>query len=100
LNQTLVQILCKMVQDSKKDWSSNLTWALWTYKTTYKVTTFATPSSLVYGIEVIYLLNSRFFISYYYNKKFDESQSLKDRVEWFEWLDKARHLIVQRIEIM
>ncbi len=38
--------------------------------------------------------------SYYYNKKFNESQSLKYRVEWFEGLDKARHQIVQHIEIM
>lgn len=38
--------------------------------------------------------------SYYYNKTFDESQSLKDRVERLEGLDKVKHLIVQHIETM
>jgi hypothetical protein len=51
--QTLVCILCKKIHNSKKDWDSKLTIALWAYSTTYKVTTHATPFSLVYSIEAI-----------------------------------------------
>ena len=53
VNQTLVSILRKTVVDSKKDWDTKLVAALWAYRTTFKVTTQATPFSLVYGGEAI-----------------------------------------------
>ncbi len=53
VNQTLVCILRKIVHDSKKDWDSKLAATLWAYRTAYKITTRATPFSLVYGIEAI-----------------------------------------------
>jgi len=53
VNQTLVRVLHKTIHDSKKDWDSKLTTALWAYRTTYKVTMRDTPFSLVYGIEAI-----------------------------------------------
>ena len=53
VNQTLVRILRKTVVDSIYDWDTKLTAALWAYRTTYKVTTHATPFSLMYGIEAI-----------------------------------------------
>ena len=51
VNGTLVSILHKTVMDSKRDWGVKLTTALWAYQTTFKVTTQATPFSLVYGLE-------------------------------------------------
>ena len=39
------------MQDSQQDWDVKLTAALWAYRTTFKVTTRATPFSLIYGIE-------------------------------------------------
>ena len=51
VNGTLVSILRKMVLDSKRDWDVKLISALWAYRTTFKVTTQATPFSLVYGLE-------------------------------------------------
>jgi hypothetical protein len=51
VNGILMSILRKTVQDSKRNWDAKLTAALWAYRTTYKVTTQATPFSLVYGIE-------------------------------------------------
>jgi hypothetical protein len=53
VNQTLVRILCKTVHEYKKDWDSKLAITLWAYRWSYKVTTRATPFSLVYGIEAI-----------------------------------------------
>ena len=52
VNGILVSILRKTVQNSKRDWDTKLTATLWAYRTTFKVTTQATPFSLVYGIEV------------------------------------------------
>ena len=51
VNGILVSILRKTVIDSKRDWDIKLTAALWAYRTTFKVTTQATPFSLVYGLE-------------------------------------------------
>ena len=53
VNGILVSILRKTILDSKRDWDVKLTVALWAYKTTFKVTTWATPFSLVFGIEAI-----------------------------------------------
>jgi hypothetical protein len=91
VNQTLVRILRKTIHDSKKDWDSKLTAALWAYRTTYKVTTRATPFSLVYGIEAILPIEFEIpslFIAI--NERLDESQSLKDRLERLEGLNEAR----------
>ena len=52
VNGILVSVLRKTVLDSKRDWDTKLTAALWAYRTTYKVTTHATPFSSVYGLEV------------------------------------------------
>ena len=51
VNGILVSIIRKTVIDSKRDWDIKLTAALWAYRTTFKVTTHASPFSLVYGIE-------------------------------------------------
>jgi len=77
---------------------SKLTAALWAYRTTYKVTTHATPFSLVYGIEAIEFEIPSLRIAI--NERLDESQSLKDRLERLEGLNEARQLNAQHIETM
>ena len=81
MNQTLVRILRKIVTESKRDWDIKLTVALWTYRTTYKVTTWATPFSLMYGLEAILPIefdvpSLRIAIE----NRLDDSTSLKDRL--------------------
>ena len=53
VNEIFVSILRKTILDSKRDWDVKLTASLWAYWTTYKVTTQATPFSLVYGLDAI-----------------------------------------------
>ena len=48
-NQEIKQILEKMVNPSRKDWSSRLMDALWAYHTAYKTILGASPYRLVYG---------------------------------------------------
>jgi transposase InsO family protein len=89
VNQTLVRILRKTVHDSKKDWDSKLVATLWAYRTTYKVTTCATPFSLVYGIEAILPIEFEIpSLRIAINERLDESQSLKDRLKRLEGLMK------------
>ena len=52
-NKILLRILKKIVSDNYKDWDDKLDSALWSFWTTYKVSTRMTPFRLVYGIEAI-----------------------------------------------
>ncbi|RVW52120.1 hypothetical protein CK203_095086 [Vitis vinifera] len=42
--------------ETSQDWSENLLFALWAYRTSFRTSTKATPSSLVYGIEAVLLI--------------------------------------------
>jgi hypothetical protein len=88
VNQTLVCILRKIVHDSKKDWDSKLAATLWAYRTAYKITTRATPFSLVYGIEAILPIKFEIpSLRIAINERLDESQSFKDILERLEGLN-------------
>jgi hypothetical protein len=93
VNQTLVRILRKTVIDSKRDWDTKLTAALWAYRTTYKVTTRATPFSLMYGIEAILPIEFEVqTLRIAMEQRLDTSQSLKDRLASLEALNEGRQL--------
>ena len=51
-NKNIKIILRKMVETSR-DWSEKLPFALWAYRTSFCISTGATPYSLVYGMEVV-----------------------------------------------
>ena len=40
--------------DTNKDWHKNSPFALWGYRTSVRTSTWATPYSLVYGMEVVW----------------------------------------------
>jgi hypothetical protein len=99
VNQTLVRILCKTVVDSKRDWDTKLTAALWAYRTTYKVTTRATPFSLMYGIEAILPIEFEAqTLRIAMEHHLDDSQSLKDWLARLEALNEGRQLAAQHVE--
>ncbi|XP_010256537.1 PREDICTED: uncharacterized protein LOC104596916 [Nelumbo nucifera] len=52
-NKTLCKLLEKIVSKSKRYWHERLDEALWAYRTSYRITTNATPFALVYGVEVV-----------------------------------------------
>ena len=55
MSKNIKRILQRMVETSQ-DWSENLLFALWAYRTSFRTSTKATPSSLVYGIEAVLLI--------------------------------------------
>ena len=74
--------------DSKRDWDVKLTAALWAYKTTFKVTTIATPFLLVFGIEATLPI-----------KISSPCQaSLRNRLRELEELDERCRVAAQHIE--
>jgi hypothetical protein len=99
VNQTLVRILRKTVMDSKRDWDAKLAAALWAYRTTYKVTTRATPFALMYGVEAILPIKFEVpSLRVAINERLDTSKSLKDRLERLEALSEARRFSAQHVE--
>ena len=52
VNKNIKRILRKMVEPSR-DWSENLPFALWAYRTSFRTSKGATRYSLVYGMEVV-----------------------------------------------
>ena len=51
-NKNIVKIIKKMAE-THKDWHDKLLYALWTYRTSVRTSTGATPYSLVYGMEAV-----------------------------------------------
>ena len=101
VNQTLATILRKMVLDLKRDWDNKLPAALWAYRTTYKVTTRATPFSLVYGVEAV--LPIEFEVSSLrvaVDHRLTAKESLVRRLERVERLDEDRRHSAQHIEVI
>ena len=54
-NKNIKRILRKMVETSR-DWSEKLPFALWAYRTSFHTSIGATPYSLVYGMEAVFLV--------------------------------------------
>ncbi|RVW36210.1 hypothetical protein CK203_095781 [Vitis vinifera] len=54
-NKNIKRILRRMIETSQ-DWSEKLPFALWAYQTSFRTSTRAKPYSLVYGIEVVLLV--------------------------------------------
>lgn len=99
VNQTLVSILRKTLQDSKRDYNTKLTAALWAYKTTFKVTTQATPFTLVYGIEATLPIEFEVkSLRVAVNSRLTDSRSLRSRLAFLEELDERRRMSAQHIE--
>ena len=42
--------------ETSRDWSEKLPFALWAYRTSFRTSIGATPYSLVYGMEVVLLV--------------------------------------------
>jgi hypothetical protein len=100
VNQTLIRILWKIVNESKRDWDIKLTAALWAYRTTYKMTTRATPFSLIYGMKAILPIEFEVpSLRIAIENRLDDSTSLKDRLAWLESLNERRQLAAQHVEV-
>ena len=88
-NGILCRILTKTISGAGNDWDTKLFAALWAYRTTYKVTTNATPFQLVYGQEAILpieleILSLRVAIE----ERLGDSDSLQFRLSELEKLNE------------
>ena len=99
VNGILVNILQKTVLDSKRDWDVKLTAALWAYMTTFKVTTRATPFSLMFGIEATLPIEFEVeALRVAVRARLPVKESLRNRLTELDELDERRQVAVQYIE--
>ena len=86
--------------DSKRDWDSKLTAALWAYRTTYKVTTWMTPFALMYGLEAILPIEVEIpSLRLAIGERLDTTESLTNRLTELEALNESRQLASQHMEV-
>ena len=85
--------------DSKRDWDVKLTAALWTYKTTFKMTTRATPFSLVFRIEATLPIEFEVeILRIAVRVRLPVKESLQNRLTELEELDERHRVAAQNIE--
>ena len=91
--------LRKTIIDSKRDWNIKLTAALWAYGTSFKVTTYATPFSLLFGIEgTLFIEFEVELLRVAVGTHLNDSQSLRYKLIDLEELDEERRRVAQHIE--
>ena len=90
-NNTLVNILKKIINDARRDWHLKIFLALWAYRTIAKTTTDMTPFSLVYGEEVVLPLEVEIPYPRIATQSFkDEKGIIATRLVELESLDEKR----------
>jgi len=52
-NKSLIRMIKKLLEDTKKNWDSKLKYALWADRVTTKKSTRNSPFKLVYGTEAV-----------------------------------------------
>ncbi len=53
INKVFGTLLTKLVSENRIDWDEYLSIVLFSYRTTYKITTWYTPYQLVYGLHLL-----------------------------------------------
>ncbi|KAL0298014.1 UNVERIFIED_CONTAM: hypothetical protein Scaly_3076200 [Sesamum calycinum] len=98
-NNTLCNLLKKVVAKSKRDWHERIGEALWAYKTTVRTPTQATPYALVYGVEVVLPLERQIpSLRIAIQEGLTEEENAQIRLEELKALDEKRLEAQQRLE--
>ncbi|XP_071926069.1 uncharacterized protein [Coffea arabica] len=98
-NKTLCNLLKKVVARSKKDWHERIGETLWTYHTTYRIPTQATPYALVYGVEAVLPFEQQIpSLRIAIQEGLTEEENVRLRLEELEVLDEKRLEAQQNLE--
>ena len=77
--------------ETSRDWSKKLPFALWAYRTSFRTSTRATPYSLVYGMEVVLLVETKMgSLRVALEQKISETKWVHARFDQLNLLDEKR----------
>ena len=96
-NKNIKRILRKMIETSR-DLSEKLSFSLWAYRTFFRISTGATPYSLVYGIEVVLPVEIEMgSLRVALKQQISEAKWVQSRFDQLSMLDKRRLRVVDHI---
>ena len=85
-----MRILRKMIETSR-DWSKKLPFALWAYRTSFRTSIRAIPSSLVYGMEAVLPVEIEMgSLRVALEKQILEAEWVRSKFDLFRLLDERR----------
>ena len=90
VNKNIKRILRKMIKTSR-DWSEKLPFALWAYRTSFRISIGATPYSLVYGMEAVLPFEIEMgFLRVALEQQISEVEWVQSRLGQLNLLDERR----------
>lgn len=98
-NNTLINIISKVVLERRREWDWHMFEAFWVYRTTHKTVTGFTPFQLTFGIEAtisieLELASLQMAVRYFLG----DTESLAAQVHTLEGLDESRQQALQNYE--
>ena len=85
--------------ETSRDWSEQLPFALWAYRTSFRTSIGATPYSLVYGMEAILLVETEMgSLRVALDRQISEAEWAQARFDQLNLLDERRLRAVDHIQ--
>ena len=97
-NKSLVRIIRKMLETNQKSWDSNLKFALWADRVTYKISIGTSPFKLVYGTEAIFPIQLILPVAKLFQEDEDEPNDMVRRMMDLVELQQVREQVIGKSE--
>ena len=95
-NKSLIRIIKKLLEDNKNNWDSKLKYALWADRVTTKKSTGNSPFKLVYGTEVVFLIQLTLHVAKFLQGEQDEEEDMAKRIIDLAEVYQIREQLVKR----
>eukprot|EP00253_Pinus_taeda_P023220 PITA_23220 len=79
-NKILIRIIKKLLENNKKNWDSNLKYALWADKVTTKKSTGNSPFKLVYGTEAVFPIQLTLPVAKFLKQEQNREEDIAKRI--------------------
>ena len=95
-NKSLVQIIKKLLSENRKNWDSELVYALWVDRVSSKKSIGTSPFQLVYGVEAVILVQLTLPVMKFFREEVEESNPTQRRMLQMIELNQVREALVEK----
>jgi hypothetical protein len=95
-NKSLIRIIKKLLEDTKKNWDSKLKYALWADRVTIKRSTGNSPFKLVNGAEPIFPIQLTLPVAKFLQEEQDEEDVMAQRITDLAEVHQIREQLVEK----